>query len=87
MITNLKIYKWDELEAIYVLGILSMLAGNKSATARLLGYNLRTFKSRINRWEVQGFKIPKYDPIIDRKLRSWYSNIPLIANQIKRKPL
>jgi DNA-binding NtrC family response regulator len=57
---NKKLYTWDQLEAIYALGVLSLFRGNRTRTAKALGYSLRTFRLRLLRWEVMGYPIPKY---------------------------
>lgn len=50
--------QWDHLEAVYVIGVLMWNNGNRTTTAKLLGYSLRTFRSRLRRWETEGYRIP-----------------------------
>jgi DNA-binding protein Fis len=57
---KITILKWDQIEAIYALAVLKFLKGNRTKTAKLLGYRLRTFRQRLQRWESMGYYIPKH---------------------------
>ena len=58
----------DELERRYVLRVLSIVGGNKSRAAQVLGFDRRTLYRKLERYQTNGTASPTADAAISRSL-------------------